>query len=385
MLKQLLAVFCLVGVAGVGFTPTDVYARPFTGRAAIENGNIEKARLAARREAMREFVESEVGTYINSQTEMVNYMVVRDRVVSNSDGYVLVKKVISEKSLGDIYEITLDLEAGKTPVTMAIEDVKNQLHAMSEDSSRSGVDIAIYDDDAHKTSHWANYLAETLNMGGYRAEVNDAINAFLGDNINKMNDLQLNPKLRQMGRAERMGNSLVRGRVGLAKKATPVQGGGYKAIAKFTAQIIGYESNHVDAVSRFATAFDSEPGEAERLAKEMVVREAVDILSNQTATTIQREQGRGTVKTTLIFTGFANKGAESQKVLKILNQSSIRVVRNAFAGNGFRVFVTYTGASNGSEVADIVIEKLHAAGYTQAYKEEAPGQGAIKYIVRLRG
>lgn len=369
-----------------GFYNNLAYAKLFTGMAPIENGNIAKAKEDARKDAYRAFAESEVGTRVSASTEMVNYMVVRDRVVADSNAYVLTKGVIEEKSMGDVYKVVLDLEASDRPIEMAIEDVKTQIAKMSDNSSRSGVDIAIYDDDAKRTGDWANYLAETMNMYNYDAQSNDVISDFLGKNINRMNDLEMNSKLRQIGRSEDLrGNSLIRGRVALARKAEPVSGG-YRAVASFSAQIIGYENNSVDATTRYAIAVASTPEEAEKDAKEAVVREAVDIIANQTAKTIQREQGRGTIKTTLIFAGITNKGAESQRILQVIGSAGIRVVRNAFSPDGtFKVFVAATDFGNGSELADAVVTKLQGVGYSNAYKEEAQGIGAIKYVVKLRG
>ena len=383
MWAKILACACLIG--SFGFGVTNVYAKTFTGQAVIENGNIEKAKADARREAMRAFVESEVGTYINSKTEVVDYMVVRDRIVSNSDGYVLIKKVIKEKSMGDVFVVVLDLEAGKTPVEMAVADVKAQLQMVGDDSSRSGVDIAVYDDDIKATSYWGNYLAQTLIMNGYRASSNEVVNIFLADNINKLDDLRLNAELRRIGRQEREGNSLARGRLSLLRRAQPVKTGGYRAVAELTIQIIGYESSSVDVVSRYASVVSAHPDEAEKLAKEMVVRESVEILSQQTAQTIQREQGRGTVKTTLIFAGFVNKASERQIILNAIGKAGVRVVRKSFAADGsFRVFVTANDVNNVSELVNTVVGKLQP-DYPQAIFVEDDGVGALKYIVRLRG
>ena len=94
-------------------------AQMVTGMAYIENGNLVKARETARREAMRAFVEERIGVKVNAQSEMENFLLVRDRIVSKSEGFVVVKKVVSESNDGTYYTVVLDLEAGTKPIELA--------------------------------------------------------------------------------------------------------------------------------------------------------------------------------------------------------------------------------------------------------------------------
>jgi hypothetical protein len=58
------------------------------GYAPIRNGNENEAREEAKREAYRDALEKALGAMVSGVTEMENYMVVRDRVFSQTNGIV---------------------------------------------------------------------------------------------------------------------------------------------------------------------------------------------------------------------------------------------------------------------------------------------------------
>lgn len=178
-----------------------------TGMAYIENGNLVKARETARREAMRAFVEERIGVKVNAQSEMENFLLVRDRIVSKSEGFVVVKKVVSESNDGTYYTIVLDLEAGTKPIEVAQADVKAMLAALDRNSSRGSMDIAITDDSAQATWDWSSQMVACLKEAGFgRIKRNDHILSFLGSGANlQLNKLQLYPELRRIGRLEGTG------------------------------------------------------------------------------------------------------------------------------------------------------------------------------------
>ena len=84
----------LAAVLCLGAFPYSANAELVTGQAYIENGNIQKAKLDAKRDAMRTFVEKEVGVHIKASSEAVNSLLVRDSIIAKDNGYVLVKKIV---------------------------------------------------------------------------------------------------------------------------------------------------------------------------------------------------------------------------------------------------------------------------------------------------
>ena len=66
------------------------------GRAAIGVGGLIAARRAATAQALRAAVEKTTGVYVSARTLTQNYQLVRDQVVTRSDGYATLKQVLRE-------------------------------------------------------------------------------------------------------------------------------------------------------------------------------------------------------------------------------------------------------------------------------------------------
>ena len=113
------------------------------GQAPIIDGNVDQARYAARQDAMRTYVEGKVGVHVQSSTEVDMGMVVSDRILTNSNGYVQLKRIVDEKQAGGIYIVHLDLDADTHLMETAVADVQSRLEALEANSSRSGVSVAV--------------------------------------------------------------------------------------------------------------------------------------------------------------------------------------------------------------------------------------------------
>ncbi len=69
------------------------------GRAALTSLNIEGARKAAIASALRSAVEKTLGVYVSGQTLTKNYTLLRDQVLTRSDGHVVLKEVVRVEQL----------------------------------------------------------------------------------------------------------------------------------------------------------------------------------------------------------------------------------------------------------------------------------------------
>ena len=251
-----------------------VFAEIVTGQAYIENGNISKASANARKNAMRSYVEEKLGVQVKSTTEVVNNMLVRDSIVARANGYLLVKKVVSERILGEIYQVTLELEASNDLINSMTKDVAAQLLAIDEDSSRNGVHVAIVDEDIKNTVLWNSYFTGMLKQAGFRAEINDDVVLYLSQNINNFNDLKMNTEIRRIGRTGDRGtaNAVIRGRVGLARKTEKIAERSYKAVAQVNCELIGYDNNSIDVAAGYYYYVADNAELAEQMAKEVALR-----------------------------------------------------------------------------------------------------------------
>lgn len=343
--------------------PFGAMAEIVTGQAYIENGNLEKATADARKDAMRSFVESKLGVKVSSTTEVVNAMLVRDDIVTKSDGYVLVKKVVSEKQQGNVYTVTLDVDANMSLMQTAAADLPTQLQAIENDSSRSGINVAIIDEDSRNTALWNNYFTGILKKQGFRAEVNDPVLAYLGQHLNRVDDLTLNTEVRRIGRTgDRMeANAIIRGRISLARTAAKVGSNAYRAIAQITCELIGYDTNTVDVSAGYYEYTASTPTKAEHLAKETALRVAAEELGKQALLTNQQEYRGGVhnLKTTLIFNNVTNKAVQRKQILAGLKNANCRIIRTAFTGpTKLQVFVATTDYNTLEELKEAVLTQF---------------------------
>ena len=94
-----------------GTAPSLCSAEIVEGQAPIIDGNVDQARYAARQDAMRIYVEGKVGVHVQSSTEVDMGMVVSDRILTNSNGYVQLKRVVDEKQANGIYRAELIFQA----------------------------------------------------------------------------------------------------------------------------------------------------------------------------------------------------------------------------------------------------------------------------------
>ena len=364
MKKMLIAASCLTLLCA-GWNLSPVQAEIVTGQAYIENGNLEKANTDARKDAMRTFIESKLGVKVSSTTEVVNSMLVRDSIVTQSDGYVLIKKVIDEKQNGNIYTVSLDLEANTKLIQSAAADLPSRLQALDSDSSRSGINVAIIDEDSRNTALWNDYFTGILKQEGFRAEVNDPVVLYLGQHLGQTDDLTLNTEIRRIGRTgDRMdANAIIRGRISLAQPAEKLAPGSYKAIAQINCELIGYDSNTVDVSSGYYPYVASTAAEAERKAKETALRSAAEELGKQALLTNQQEYRGGVhnLKTTLVFHHLTNKAVQRNQIIAGLRNVNCRVIRSAFTGpDTFQVFVSATDYNNLEELKEAILSHFRA-------------------------
>ena len=80
------------------------------GMATISKNLVDIARSKALDEAQRSAVEQAAGVMVTSITNVENFQVKMDRILSESKGFITSYKIISEKRTGDLYEIEIEAE-----------------------------------------------------------------------------------------------------------------------------------------------------------------------------------------------------------------------------------------------------------------------------------
>jgi hypothetical protein len=117
-LASMLAVFLLPGVsAGQDRVRAE-------GMASIVNERVDIARDRAIDSAQRNAVERVVGVLISSSTEVENFQVKMDRILSESKGFITSYRIFKEERQGDVYEVILDAVVETTRLKDRLEAVQ---------------------------------------------------------------------------------------------------------------------------------------------------------------------------------------------------------------------------------------------------------------------
>ncbi|NOY61485.1 MAG: hypothetical protein GXO75_21440 [Calditrichaeota bacterium] len=101
------------------------------GVGSITYGDVAAARDRAIDDALRKAVEQALGTYIDSQTKVENYMVVEDRILNWSRGYVSNYKILSEgKKAPEVYEVQVAATVDQSDLKNDADAVRNLIQGM---------------------------------------------------------------------------------------------------------------------------------------------------------------------------------------------------------------------------------------------------------------
>ena len=77
------------------------------GQGSIENSTIEKAQKSALKNAFQLAIEQGLGTFVKSDTEVANFDLVKDKIISKSEGYILSYKKLRQWDDGKILNVKI--------------------------------------------------------------------------------------------------------------------------------------------------------------------------------------------------------------------------------------------------------------------------------------
>ena len=352
------------------------------GQAAIIDGNIDKARFAARQDAMRNFVESKVGVHVSSHTQVDMGQVVADRILTNSNGYVQIKRVVKEEQQGGVYTVQLDLDASSQMFQTAAADLEGRLQQLEESSSRSGVSVAVSGRDEYGRPEAVelanNYVRSKMEDKGFRTVTNDAVLQYMSAH-GDLSDPSTAVEIRKIARENRESeNSLLRGT--LSTTSVKVFGKYTEAMVNASFELIGLDNNMSNSFSAYVTAVGRNAAEAKKKAMDEAARQAVEALGQKALKTDQLENRGGVhhIKTSVVIQGITDRAAQSQQLLAALGSINCRVIRYVFAPNGeFRVFLDAAGYETTADLTTAIqqhvqglnagVESSDAVGSSKIY------------------
>lgn len=359
-MKTLLKIFLMM--FALTFASSSAEAAIFTGCAPIINGDITGAKREARNQAMRAAVEAVVGVKVESTTEVANLMVVKDEIVTKSDGYVTINRVISEEVRGTIFFTELDLTAQAERIRNFARDLRAQLDAnVNESNSRGGIMVAVVRKNFDGTCSYdptvGDYINDKLKAIGLKPYVNDNVNGYIA---NHANDPDVRVKARAVAKDNREAeNALLRGVTGV--ESVNRVGNFYEAIVNVSFELIGLDSSDVDVYSKTVRGVGSDRQSAIDNAKETAAREAIDSLARQALETVQDENRGGyvNIKTTVIIDGVTNYAAQYPLIKSAFDGTHCTVIRMTRpSATRLAFFVSATDYANINELQNALLNSI---------------------------
>ena len=99
------------------------------GVGTVFNNDVAAARDRALDDALRKAVEQTMGTFIDATTKVENYMVVEDRILNWSRGYVSNYQILSEfKKSPELYEVQIQATVDMSNLQKDSQAVVNLIH-----------------------------------------------------------------------------------------------------------------------------------------------------------------------------------------------------------------------------------------------------------------
>ena len=301
------------------------------GLAPISGDDIEGARKEARKQALRDAVEAVVGVRVQSETEVANMMVVKDEISVKSDGYITIRKVISEGRNGNIYYMELDVDASAEKIRTFAQDLQSQVAAnVSDSNSRGGIMVAVVKKDLGASaysydSQIGDYLNAKLKFVGFNTVTNDEVVSYL---LNHANDPDVRIKSRAIAKGlNRQENALLRGV--LVMDSVKKVNGFYEAVVNTSFELIGLDSSNVDVFTKYVKGVGSTEREAIENAKESATREAMESLARQALETVQNETRGGytNVKVAVIIDNVTNYQVQYPLIKAGLERAHCKIIR----------------------------------------------------------
>jgi len=145
------------------------------GTATIHENAIDIARDKAIDNAQRNAVEEKMGVMITSFSEVENYQVKIDQILSESKGFINTYKIISEGRKGDIYTVTIEADVGVGKLTDRMAAI--QLIMARKSMPRL---ILIFDEKAQKDAIADAAMARYFLSQGFKIVDADSIKKIKG-------------------------------------------------------------------------------------------------------------------------------------------------------------------------------------------------------------
>ena len=354
----------VISLGGMTATPEIGYAEVVEGMAVFD-GDTEKARQSALREAMRALLETKVGMYVRSNTDVDMGVVVADKISARSTGYVKIKSIISEGLEGGIYVVRADLEADDTNIETKYKDDVAKAMAAALEPRVANVAVVGYgiDGQVQRDERAVNIVGQYLSDMGIQTVVNDNVARLLAHNPNP-----LPADLRQLARNDNdnNANSVLSGTLRDISVSRD-SGGYYLGAVEGSFSLVGIQNGYAqNYVERF-TGVGKTAEAALFNARKAAAAQATEQLARSALKTMQFENrgGVNNLNTTVEIYGMSDRAVQSTLLNSLLEGANCRITRAGFSPDGaYKVKIIGSGWDNLYELSQEIVKAAGNSGIT---------------------
>ena len=156
-------IFSIIFCVSLSYAENEKQRVMAVGMASIHNNLIDIARDKAIDNALRTAVERVVGVMVTGSTEVENFQVKLDRILSESRGFIDHYKIISEKRDGDNYEVNIEAEV----VTGRLQDRMKAVELVMTRKSKPRL-MVIFSEQAQKDAIAEAAMTKYLLAKGFK-------------------------------------------------------------------------------------------------------------------------------------------------------------------------------------------------------------------------
>jgi hypothetical protein len=333
-----------------------------TGQGSLENNTSDKAEKEALKSAFQIAIEQGLGTFIKSETEIANFALVKDKIISKSEGYILSYKKLRKWDDGKILNV-------KIKAVLSLKQIGDDFRAMLK-STMWQIDNPVV---AFVLTAW-----ETKDATGLKKHLESQIliDAFQEQFKNKGFDIKAvdgarefantgTGKLAQVasgGRKaiakyarESRANFVVRGELNATPKGVDAATGAYKWSGTVSGEIIDAGTGEVVA-SYSNTVVKLFPDKTQGLSALMhsAAKNAAKTLAKQTLETWQQYAGSGRVYN-IIVKNVTSCRKQGRVIRKIIDKAC--EIRNSYCDREKQVWaadVIFKGSAQ--DLEDLIFD-----------------------------
>jgi hypothetical protein len=347
---------------------------------ALYNGDVQKARELALRDAMRTMLESKVGLYVHSSSEVDMGVLVTDRIVARSTGYVQIREVLSEGVEGDVYVVRVDLDANDTNIETKYRDDVAKAMAAALEPRAANVAVVDYGIDGRirRDERAVNIVGQYLNEMGIQLVEHEGVAQLL-----TYSPTPYPAELRRLARSDgdNEANSVLAGTM-REVDVTRDKSGYYKGVVEASFSLVGIQNGYANTYMEQFVGLGKTAEEALFAAKREAAAKATEHLARGALKTMQFENRGGdyNLNTTVEIHGLWDRVNQSSMINNLLEGAKCRITRAGFAPNGaYKVKLIATGWENLYELSQEIIRGAGLNGIRLA-----PLESTTKIILQVQ-